>query len=78
MPKSYWLPKEERGVKAQTREIRELREEVEAWKDEASTQQLQATLDENTRMLGYVTSGGLRAALEAQSAEIRSEIEKRS
>ena len=27
--KNYWLPKDERGIKAQTKALRELREELE-------------------------------------------------
>jgi hypothetical protein len=30
MPKSYWLPKDERTVRAQTAMLKELREELEA------------------------------------------------
>jgi len=29
--KNYWLPKDERGIKAQTKALRELREELECW-----------------------------------------------
>lgn len=31
MPKSYWLPTDERTARAQTAVLRELREELEAW-----------------------------------------------
>ena len=30
MPKNYWLPKDERTVRAQTAKLKELREEMEA------------------------------------------------
>ena len=29
MPKAYWIPKDERGIRLQTARIRELREEIE-------------------------------------------------
>lgn len=48
MPKNYWLPKDERTIRAQTKMLRELREQLESDSEVAEEAKNENGTDEDT------------------------------